>query len=101
MNTQAIYRQTHSQLRRLAVHYPLREICRDRQYWHGDKYSKPQPLGARMALLVLTPGAMGDDLVQFAAELLVFPSARQVDMLKASSRMRRAAYGNYRVGRLP
>lgn len=57
-NKKAAYKLNHSDLRGMARHdkdrsKKLKEICQSRQFWKGDKYSKPANIGALAALLTI------------------------------------------------
>lgn len=66
--TRALYLVNLSELRGLA-RYPsagktredaLREVCKARAFWHGDRYSQPASEGARAALRVIESRIRGN-----------------------------------------
>lgn len=67
------YQINHSDLRGLSRHHAdrakkLKEVCRDRLFWLGDKWSLPASTGAQAALRVLN-GSMRLDMLALKANI--------------------------------
>lgn len=102
------YLLNHSNLRGLARHeltheareQRLMKVCMERRYWHGDQFTPPASLGARIALRTLD--AHLPDMLQLLASCAgLQPSAKIPVVAKQLCRVRMAAYQAYRPGRLP
>ncbi|MFZ7310922.1 hypothetical protein [Comamonas jiangduensis] len=103
-STRQVYRINHSYIRGVARNNDMKKraialerLIKDRAFWHGDKFSKPASLGARMALVVLGDKSM-DCLQYIQQHSAEFATG---DCAKALSRWRFATYSMYRSGRLP
>ena len=71
------YQINHSDLRGLSRHHAdrakkLKEVCRDRLFWLGDKWALPASAGAQAALKVLN-GSMRTDVLAVKAGALAIP----------------------------
>lgn len=68
MTAQEIYRRNHSDIRGLARYSKdrsvrLAEVCSDRKFWFGDRWSLPASLPAQGALRVLNGSMRPDPLI--------------------------------------